>query len=726
MKLWVVAVAVLVLVPSSGGLYGPIPHSFFVDPNGYQNCLIVVGEQADASDIIEASRLAVTLGNVYTKKTEVPVVEEVSVSYKDVKAGTCIVLTPLELSTLWYFDDFGVYGNGNEKFNLWETHEEIQLYIDDMTEVDPLSGIYKQDGYLDFSTIYRIDNVRSPPYVWVDSYTEGVRGQHITGFQYQEKKSYGIIHPFFVYSGYLPEIVLFDTVYTVVYIDAGVLVTGVPHLEYVYVYEDTPFEAGDFTISLLDVDVDYNKCWLQVAGSGTGESFWMVLDPLHGFSPDIQEMGSDIFFDFDKDGVVDYSDKTVVGESELDVWGHALTRGIADLVIDGIKIFIGEEIGVYLGVYWVEDAVLWNEKTCCDPFVKYPQFYDFQIRPETVTSRAVEDAYVDQVTPSENCGGLSFLSARSLLNANTRSFVRFDLPELPEKAIISKATLRLTPSSLSPRVYEVSRVSTTWNELSITWNNQPGAVLTGTQINNTMEWDVTPDVVDFYNGTPNYGWRISDQSENSAVLYETLFDSRESGMKPQLTIEYTLDCNCVLETIPHTKNWINTFYDDVTGDGILDPVYEIDISLCEPIKTVCDPLFFEGPNYYYFVDFWNTSFEDGVDFRVYQTNRVGAYTVEEIMIDPWELIKLDVEITEKDAVYNWILIGGYNNTWVKNLVDGHIKPDDGRPVDWFAKEPGYNMYSDPFGYVNKVLVVAGKTAKDTQKAIKMLIEDITS
>jgi hypothetical protein len=59
-------------------------------------------------------------------------------------------------------------------------------------------------------------------------------------------------------------------------------------------------------------------------------------------------------------------------------------------------------------------------------------------------------------------------------------------------------------------------------------------------------------------------------------------------------------------------------------------------------------------------------------------------------------------------------------------VDGHIKPDDNYPVDWFTKEPGYNMYSDPFGYVNKVLVVAGKTARDTQKAIQMLIEDITS
>ena len=725
---------VVIALVGSGVLCSPVPRSFFVGVNGSQNCIIVVGESADAADIIKASTLATTIGELSIQETDRPVVEEVGVSYEDVKAGTCLVVTPFELNTLWYFDDFGVYGNGNGRFDAWETHEEIQLYIDDMKEYDPFLGVYKGNGYLDFSTIYRIDNVRSPPYIIVDSYTEDPKGLHITGLQYEDVVHYVIVDPYFVYYGYLPEIVLFDTVYTVVYIDTSLLITGTPHIEYVYVYKNQPVKAGNYIITLNDVDLDHNKAFLRVEGLSVRDEFWMVLDPVHGFSPHIQEMGADeiLSIDLDQDGIIDHFEKAVAGESELDVWGHSLFSsaqvryGIADLVIDGIKTFIGDEIGVYLGLYWVEDIILWREETCCDPFVKYPQSYDFQIRPETVVVQASQDAYVDQVAPVSNFGGLQFLSVRSFLNANTRSFVKFDLPGLPKKAIISKATLRLVPWNVpAGRTYDVSRVTGTWNESGITWNNQPGAVLTGTQTNNIMEWDVTLDVVSFYSGTPNYGWRISDQSENSGLPYEVLFGSRESLWKPQLIIEYTFDCNHALETIPHVNNWINTFYDDVTDDGVRDPVYEIDISLCEPIKTVCDPLFFEGPNYYYFVDFWNTSFEDGVDFRVYQTDRLGTYAVKEVVILSWELIKLDVEVTEKDAEYNWILIGGmYVNVWVKALVDTGRMPDDGAPVDWFITEAGYRMYSDPFGYKNKVLVVAGKTAQDTQKAIQMLIEDI--
>lgn len=707
--------------------YESIPHSFFVDKDGSQNCLIIVGEKADAADIIEASRLAVTIGELFSSKREIPVVDEVDVIHENIPAGTCIVETPLQLSTLWYFDDFGVYGNGNDRFDLWEIHEEIQLNIEDIGEIDPFLIKSRGNGYLDFYTIYRIDNVRSPPYLWVDSFVQNIQGEHISGFYYQQKRMYGIVHPYFVFNGYLPEICLFDTVYTVIYTDSSGLITGEPHLEYIYLYKDEPIRVGEFTISLIDVDVDHNKCYLKVGGSQVQDEFWMILDPLHGFSTNTQEIGSEevIAVDLNNDGVTDYLDKAVTGSSELDVWAHALSGpGIADLVIDGIKVFIGEKIGVYLGVYWVEDALVWREKTCCDPFVKYPQTYYFQIRPDAIRVQAIEDAYVDQGLSLQNFGSLSFLSVRSALNTNTRSFVRFNLPVLPERAIISKATLRLVPVSMpDSRTYEVSRVTSSWSETGITWLTQPGAVLTGTQVNNLMEWDVTSDVRAFYSGTPNYGWRISDQSENSVIPYEILYGSRESSVRPQLILEYTFDCNSASETIPHVQNWINTFYDDINNDGVPDPVYEIDIGLCEPVRTLCDPYFFEGPNYYYFVDFWDTSFDTGVDFRVYQTKKVGSYTVKERTFEPWELIKLDVEITEKDAGYNWILIGG-SNVWVKRLLSEQIRPDDNFQADWFTKETGYKLYTDPFGFGNRILVVAGRTSADTQEAMRMLIEDM--
>ncbi len=706
---------------------GSVPPSFFVHENGSQNSVIVVGERADASDIIEASRLATIIGEISNRRKEIPLVEEIRIQHENVKAGTCIVETPQELSSLWYFDGFGVYGNGNGYFDAWETHEEIQLYIEDFLSLDPLLRVYEGDGYLDFSTILRIDNVRSPPHLQVEGYTQSARGENVTDLHNEQRQWFLIVDPYFVSHTYLPEVQLFNKVYTVLYIDSGRLITGTPHFEYVYLYEDSPFTAGEFTISLKDVDADHNKVRLEVTGARARSDFWMVLDPEHGFSTALQKKGNRevITMDIDNDGVAEYVNKEITGNSELDVWGYSRSSGGADLVIDGIKTLIGEELGVCLGVYWVEDVQSWPEKTCCEPFVIYPQEYDLKIRPETVILTASRDAYVDEASAATNFGGLSFLSVRSFQNANSRSFVKFDLPVPPSKAKIRKATLQMTPlTTPGARSLEVSRVTSAWDESSITWGTQPAAILTGTQVNNVMEWDVTTDVQDFYSGTSNYGWRISDQSEDSPLCYEVLFGSKESAASPRLILELTYDCNYLSETIPHELNWISTYYDDVDNNGT-DPVYEIDISLCEPMKTICDPLFFEGPNYYYFVDFSDTSFETGVDFTVYQTERVGTYTVEEARTVVWELVKLDTEITEKDSDFNWILIGGMDvNAWVQALVDQKIQPDDGDPPEWFMKEAGYKMYSDPFGYGNRILVVAGKTAKDTQKAIEMLIEDM--
>jgi len=116
--------------------------------------------------------------------------------------------------------------------------------------------------------------------------------------------------------------------------------------------ENQPFKAGDYTITVKDVDVDHNKAYLRVNGPGVREEFWMVLDPLHGFSANLQEMGRDqvITIDFNGDGITDHVEKTLVGLSELDVWGHSLFAfsqlqyGIADVVIDGIKTFIGQDM----------------------------------------------------------------------------------------------------------------------------------------------------------------------------------------------------------------------------------------------------------------------------------------------------------------------------------------------------------------------------------------------
>ncbi|MBU7043715.1 MAG: DNRLRE domain-containing protein [Theionarchaea archaeon] len=712
----------------------PLPPSFFMTPEREQKCLIVVGETADAADIMAASRLAAVLGHLLTRESSVPIIDEVSVSHNNVPPGTCIVETPHTLPTLWYFDDFGVYGDDDDRFDPWETHEEIQLYIDDLPERDPFME-WMGNGYLDFSTILRIDNVKSPPYITVTSLQERPRGEQVNDLHIMEEWYYLLVDPYFVYMGYVPQIELFDSLYQVMYIDSSLLITGTPHLEYVYLCEGETFTAGSYRISVLDVDTDHNKIYLRVTGPGLREEFWMVLDPEHGFSPNLQmsTTGNFLSLDFDHDGTPDYFNTWIPGKSELDVWAHSimnmggtLRAGVADVVIDGIKTFIGESVGAYLGIYWVEEMHIWPEMTCCDPFVTYPQPYYLQIRPDSVTLPASQDTYVDQSLPLQNFGSSPTLWVQSFFNANKRTYLTFDLPVLPSKAIITEAILKATPLTVPSRTYEVSRVTGSWNESTLTWSTQPGAVISGTQLNTIMQWDVTADVISFYNGTPHYGWQISDQTENSAVPFALQYHSRESLLTPTLTITYTFDCNYLTESLPHIPNVIGSFYDDVDGDGITDTVYEIDIGLCEWIHTVCGPLFFEGPNYYYFIDFWNTSFTDGVDFRLYQTKKVSTYSVEVPTTPVWELVRLDSDISSEDAKYNWILIGGMKtNSWVNRLVTENILPDDGSSPTWFITSAGYNLYSDPFAYGNKICVVAGKTGQDTRRAIEMLMDSIS-
>lgn len=737
MKLWILCVIVLSisLFPAKSAQNTPdtiselevqrISKSFFINLDESQNCIVVVGEKATADNIIEASRLATVIGNISKKDKKIPIIEEVDITHENIPPHTCIVETPLELETLWYFDDFGVYGNDNGRFDPWETHEEIQLYIEDFLVRDHFNG-YAGDGFLDFSTILRIDNIRCPPYIQVTSHFQRPSQEPIIDLDYDVMQYYRIVDPFYIANEYIPRISLFGVEYHVIYIDSRQLITGIPHIDYVYVYENQPVTIGDYTINVRDVDIDHNKAYLSISGGARSE-FWMVLDPEHGFSPSLQTAGSQdiLSYDTDGDGTPDYYSNDEIGRSELDVWGNG-----HDFVIDGIKTFIGETVGIYLGVYWVEDYKVWSETDCCDPFVKYPNPYYFQIRPERKILSASKDSFVDEGSPLQNFGGLSSLTVRSLQNFNARSFVQFNLPSLPSSAIITKALLQLTPITLpGSRVYEASRVTGSWDESTLDWSNQPGAVLTGGGVLNAnmMVFDVTSDVIDFYSGTQNYGWRISDQTEDSLVVYEAIFGSSESLLKPRLSIEYTYDCNYFQEIIPHVENRIGTYYDDIEGDGIIDPVYEIDIGLCEPINTFCDPIFFEGPNYYFFVDFWNISFEDGVDFRVYLTHRVDTYTVKETKITPWELIKLDVEMSEIDAPYNWILIGNtLTNIWIKKLVDREIVPDDGSSVDWFAGYEGYKLYSDPLAIGNRIIVVGGNTPKEINNALNMLIKDLSS
>lgn len=176
----------------------------------------------------------------------------------------------------------------------------------------------------------------------------------------------------------------------------------------------------------------------------------------------------------------------------------------------------------------------------------------------TCTLTPAADTYADQGSAGSNFGTATTLHVRSavtllLLQNNARSFTRFDLSScsIPTSArvLTAKVKLFLSTAPSASRTYQVRRLTQSWGETTLTWNNQPTAAgtatasaATGTTNNVTTEWDVLADVGGFVAGTTtNHGWAIMDSAEGSGTAREGRFSSREHGttsQRPTLEITY--------------------------------------------------------------------------------------------------------------------------------------------------------------------------------------------
>jgi hypothetical protein len=186
------------------------------------------------------------------------------------------------------------------------------------------------------------------------------------------------------------------------------------------------------------------------------------------------------------------------------------------------------------------------------------------------TTTAVTDASVRQGSATSNFGTQTTNDVASGASANRRLYLRFDLtqcsPAIAGSAVIRLATLRMyvTVIPAACRTVDIFRVTATWTEAAITWNNQPF----GTTINNPGSGSatdtynagtpagcenltansyvtgavVTADVGAFVAGTAtNFGWMLRDDVEGSATLRTQTYSAKNlgtAGQAPQLVITY--------------------------------------------------------------------------------------------------------------------------------------------------------------------------------------------
>ncbi|MBU7031477.1 MAG: S-layer protein [Theionarchaea archaeon] len=404
-----------------------IPHEFFIDSSMQLQVTIVVGERAASMDVAAATSLATALGSISSPEKDPLLSAMVSyapdllfpgneVSEKIEKMGTPVVFVPdgrlygmTDLVTsffpLQYFDDpHGFWGTGDNTFQPWETHEEIQLWSRDVTspcEICLYGGdipLFREHSTVDLEyflslsgMIYRIDNIFAPPVIMIESkYIEPFN--ILFAWDPNPYRKIFVPEPWMVMQGRLPHFTLHDTVYTVV--DAGPildidknidkrgpmhgkpsLLTGIPHYEPgILLHKDEPREYGRYSLVLRNILSEKNSAEMELYSFGELiEAFELVLNPEEGFLAekdslsfplydsyedldrddllDPQELSSDYtFYDFDSDGIEDFR-KWIVDSLSQDMyckmlWESYTSESFNSYILSGYPVLVLDGVDI--------------------------------------------------------------------------------------------------------------------------------------------------------------------------------------------------------------------------------------------------------------------------------------------------------------------------------------------------------------------------------------------
>jgi hypothetical protein len=134
---------------------------------------------------------------------------------------------------------------------------------------------------------------------------------------------------------------------------------------------------------------------------------------------------------------------------------------------------------------------------------------------------ADSDSYIDvlgeEIEGDENHGNEGCLKIGRMLHVDhiyhSYILIKFNLNEIPNDAVITKAILWMTPLEGGLQQLEVARIIDPWNEETVTWNNQPRTP-TGPHIPNLNDpqlyfWNITSLFNHWWTGTiDNYGIKI--------------------------------------------------------------------------------------------------------------------------------------------------------------------------------------------------------------------------
>ncbi|MFF5455571.1 DNRLRE domain-containing protein [Streptomyces sp. NPDC012950] len=157
------------------------------------------------------------------------------------------------------------------------------------------------------------------------------------------------------------------------------------------------------------------------------------------------------------------------------------------------------------------------------------------------------DTYVAQDRASTTYYGSDMIETANISGKGRYAYIYFARP-FPLGVTVLSAKLRLTQrfAETGTRTATLKRISSTWTNRSITWNNRPGvsesgpvAVTKGTAPQYTVwEFNVQPHMQLIANGTAWYGWRVQIDEADYNQWYSANASVSGRQVKPTLEVTY--------------------------------------------------------------------------------------------------------------------------------------------------------------------------------------------
>ena len=179
------------------------------------------------------------------------------------------------------------------------------------------------------------------------------------------------------------------------------------------------------------------------------------------------------------------------------------------------------------------------------------------LQPDSVKGN---DAYLRSLTPNSNYGTHPDFTSEAVTNAGNyvavRCIIDFDLSSIPSTAVITDAKLYLytynsprTGQHLGINLSYLQRITSGWDEMSVTWNTAPAttalhqAILpTSTSVNENYVVDVKELVQDYVaDKAHSFGFmlRLADETIYKRMIFASS-DNTNIGIHPKLILTYHL------------------------------------------------------------------------------------------------------------------------------------------------------------------------------------------